>query len=47
MAEVADIESELKSRANVGKGGSEAYGDSDEDEDHPGRGGQRVQCAQS
>ena len=46
MSEVADIETELKSRAQMGKGGSEAYGDSDEDDDHP-RGGQRVQCAQS
>ena len=45
MTEVADIESELKGRANVGKGGSEAYGESDDDDDHPR--GQRVQCAQS
>ena len=45
LHEVDDIEKELKSRANLGKGtGSEAY-DSDDDDDHPR--GQRVQCAQS
>lgn len=46
MATVSDIEQELKSRTNLGKGsGSQAYDDEDE-EDDGGRGGQRVQCAQ-
>lgn len=44
MTPVDDIEHELKSRAGMGRGGSEAYDDEDE-EDGP-RGGQRVQCAQ-
>ena len=45
MTEVADIEQEIKGRSNIGKGGSEAYDNSDDDDDHPR--GQRVQCAQS
>lgn len=46
MSTVEDIESELKARIHMGKGGSggEAY-DSDDDDDMPR--GQRVQCAQS
>jgi DnaJ family protein A protein 2 len=45
LFEVTDIEQELKSRAGMGKGGSEAYDNSDDDDEHPR--GQRVQCAQS
>ncbi|GFR48537.1 hypothetical protein Agub_g10434 [Astrephomene gubernaculifera] len=43
ITNVADIESELKSRVNIAKGVGESY-DSDDDDDMPR--GQRVQCAQ-
>ncbi|GLC33245.1 hypothetical protein PLESTB_000355200 [Pleodorina starrii] len=43
ITNVADIESELKSRVNVAKGAGESY-ESDDDDDMPR--GQRVQCAQ-
>ncbi|KAG2493478.1 hypothetical protein HYH03_008294 [Edaphochlamys debaryana] len=44
ITNIADIESELKSRVNIAKGAGESY-ESDDDDDMP-RGGQRVQCAQ-
>jgi len=44
LSNVANIQDELKSRAQMGRGGGDAY-DSDDDEDAP-RSGQRVQCAQ-
>ena len=45
LSSVTNIQEELKSRANLGKSGGDAY-ESDEDDEMGPRGSQRVQCAQ-
>jgi hypothetical protein len=43
---IEDFQGELKERARLARSGSSNAYDSDEDEDFPGGGSQRVQCAQ-